>query len=304
MEHTLKIVGESPAIQEALRAADLVAATNVPVLINGGNGTGKDLFAHYVHLQSKRKNRSFITINCTAISSHLIEPLLFGKNGYLQKAFHGTLLIKEISELPIKLQSKLQFFLETNEVIDPDSGYTKMYDVRVIASTSKDLRKEMAIGRFKPDLFYQLNNITLELPSLEARKEDVFLLMDFFNRRLVKKKHQPSPDYTKEALKHLSAYHWPGNVRELQNFCERMSILFSGEKVKATHLPSEVIKYSQNKISTFFLPATGIKLEQVEVDLIQQALQNSMGNKSHAARLLGLTRDTFLYRLKKYSIDY
>lgn len=288
----INIIGQSPKLQEVLRTADLVAGTNVPVLITGDTGAGKDLFAQRIHQQSSRKQRAFIKLNCASAS---IEMQLFdAKKGALSQARSGTLFLDEISDLPAALQSKLLQFMEDEK-----------FDVRIIVATHKNLYKEVEADNFRSDLFYRLNVIPVELPPLKEREGDVALLMDYFLRCFVAEQHQAMPSFSKAALKKLMEYNWPGNIRQLHNFCERMFILFSAKEVQVTNLPHEFQSFrsSETNLGTAFsLPSTGINLEQIEVDFIQQALQNSNGNKSRAARLLGLTRDTFLYRLKKYSL--
>lgn len=288
----INIIGQSPKLQEVLRTADLVAGTNVPVLITGDTGAGKDLFAQRIHQQSSRKQRAFIKLNCASAS---IEMQLFdAKKGALSQARSGTLFLDEISDLPAALQSKLLQFMEDEK-----------FDVRIIVATHKNLYKEVEADNFRSDLFYRLNVIPVELPPLKEREGDVALLMDYFLRCFVAEQHQAMPSFSKAALKKLMEYNWPGNIRQLHNFCERMFILFSAKEVQVTNLPHEFQSFRSSETSlgtAFSLPSTGINLEQIEVDFIQQALQNSNGNKSHAARLLGLTRDTFLYRLKKYSL--
>ena len=304
LETSRRIIGQSPKILEILRTSDLVAGTDVPVLIAGKTGTGKDLFALRVHQQSQRKKRAFIKISCSSLLDKNAGELLFGSKGYIAQARSGTLFLDEVSELAPALQTKLLHFIETSEIINSGEKVAKKYDVRIIATSCKDLQNEVDQGTFRAELFYRLNVIPVELPPLKDRDDDVALLMDYFFRKCVREQHQTPPTFTKAALKQLSRYEWPGNIRELHNFCERMFILFSGKTVDVTNLPHEFGQYTQSKDSPFSLPAAGIQLEQLEVDFIQQALQTTGGNKSKAARLLGLTRDTFLYRLKKYSIDF
>lgn len=302
MKSSNKLIGQSPKIQEVLRTADLVAGTGVPVLITGDTGTGKDLLASRVHRQSQRMQRPFIKVCCSSLTGELDEVMLFGQKGYLKQARSGTLFLDEISDLSESLQTKLLHFIETTEVVAKGDTIARKYDVRIIAATQKNLLNEVETGVFRADLFYRLNVIPIELPSLKEREGDVSLLMDYFFRRFVSEQHQQMPDFSKPAMKIIMAYEWPGNIRQLHNFCERMFILFGGKTVDVTNLPHEFKQRSHQQPSPFSLPSTGIKLEQLEVDLIQQALDTSSGNKSQAARLLGLTRDTFLYRLKKYSI--
>ena len=310
------MIGQSPQILALLRSADLVSVTDVPVFISGETGTGKELLAHRVHQQSKRNKWSFVTINCATLTDQFADVYLFGKkeqgkkgnySGLIAKAASGTLFFDEISELSLPLQVKLLRFIETGEVQPLGYSSPRNYDVRIIAASNKNLAEEVEKGNFRADLYYRLNIIPLELPALREREGDIAVLMAHFFREFVRKQHLTPPGFTTAALKQINKYQWPGNVRELRNFCERLLILFSGKEIDVTNLPHEMRYFSEGEGvrqgSPFSLPETGIKLESVEVDLMLQALDKSSGNKSRAARLLGLTRDTFLYRLKKYSIE-
>ncbi len=308
----MKIIGKSTKLQEVLRTAELVAVTDVPVLLSGEIGTGKKLFAQRIHEQSNRKQRNLITVNCSSLPEEFAESMLFGNKAntsspsYFSQARSGTLFLDDISELSLELQLKLLHFLESGEIQAIGETAPQKVDIRLIVATHKNLNNEVNAGSFRADLFYRLNIIPIELPALKDREGDINLLMDNFFREFVREQHQAAPSFTKVALKQIMQYSWSGNVRELKNFCERMFILFSGKEVDITNLPHELRYYksAQTKSdSPFSLPKAGIDLELVEADLIQQALQTSNGNKSHAARLLGLTRDTFLYRIKKYSIN-
>lgn len=317
IKENIKVIGDSVNFQEVLRTVGLVAVTDVPILLSGETGTGKKLLAQYIHQESRRNKRNFISVNCAALPKDLAEAMLFGHKesetsektlGYIAKARSGSLFLDNISTLSKELQVKLLHFIDAGEVQAAGDKTTRKYDVRLIVATHKNLADEVNAGNFSSDLFYRLNVIPVEIPALYERNGDAILLMEYFFRKLVREQHQTAPSFTKAALKQMALYNWPGNIRELHNFCERMFILFSAKQVGINNLPQEIRLYSRTEAKDsseqpFSLPATGIKLEEVEVDLIHQALQNTSGNKSHAARLLGLTRDTFLYRLKKYSID-
>ncbi|HHL19047.1 MAG TPA: sigma-54-dependent Fis family transcriptional regulator [Thiothrix sp.] len=309
------IYGQSPAIQESLRSAALIAATHVTTFITGETGTGKELFARYIHQKSTRKNKPYITINCAALPENLVESSLFGHKkgaftdaienhkGIIAQANEGTLFLDEITELPFQLQAKLLRFLENGECQGVGYHQARYYDVRVIAASNKNIHQEVKAGRFRQDLFYRLNIVPLELPPLRKRIGDVALLMSLFFRDLVKEYKITAPTITKEAQLCLQRYTWAGNVRELRNFCERMLILFSGKTIGIDNLPTEIRQQRHTKRDfVFHLPSQGIQLEMLEVDLYEQAIQSSRGNKSAAARLLGLSRDAFLYRLKKYGL--
>jgi DNA-binding NtrC family response regulator len=312
---TKKIIGKSPAIQESIRNAELLAATDVTTLILGATGTGKELFAEYIQQQSPRKHKPFIKVNCAAIAKKQLESSLFGSvntdarcatnkhNGYIAQANNGTLFLDKISELPLNLQGILLNFLKKGEYQIPNSLKTRRFNVRIIAASNKNLQDEVNTGNFRQDLFYHLNIVPLMLPDLKDRIGDTLCLSEAFFQELVKSHKLTPPNFSPAAKNYLKNYTWPGNVRELRNFCERMLILFSGQTIDVNNLPLEIRK--QKKTSNKFhfdLPAQGIKLEQLEVDLYLQAIQSSYGNKSAAARLLGLSRDAFLYRLRKYGL--
>ena len=310
MKYKTKIIGKSPAIEESLRTAELLAATDVTTLILGETGTGKSLFAKYIQQKSSRKSKPYIEVNCVALTEKQLESSLFTSNKRLSdhhsliaQANNGTLFLNEISELPLKMQGKLLYFLESARCHPENSLQSHPYNVRIIATSAKNLLDEVNAGRFRQDLFYHLHITPLELPALKERVGDITLLIEQFFQELVKSYKLSPPNFSRSAQQYLKHYTWPGNVRELRNFCERMLILFAGKTINVSNLPLEIRQ--QKKVSSKFyfdLPAQGIKLEQLEVDLYQQAIQSSQGNKSAAARLLGLSRDAFLYRLRKYGL--
>lgn len=313
------IIGQSSKVQELKRTADLIAGTDVPVLITGETGTGKDLFAHRIHAKSLRSQRPFITVNCSSLNGKYAESIIFGHKkgafigadenilGLVSKVRSGTLFLDNVEDLPLSLQAKVLQLIEMGEIQPPGYLSPQSCDVRVIAASNQDLNKDVEAETFRSDLYYRLNVIPLELPTLKERENDIALLIEYFFKEYVHEKRLTAPTISKTAMKQIMKYHWQGNVRELQNFCERMFILFNGREIEVTNLPQELRCYSKPEAiangSPFTLPASGIKLESVEVDLIIQALDKTSGNKSQAARLLGLTRDTFLYRLKKHSIN-
>lgn len=308
------LLGNDPAFTNLLRTAQIVAATDVSVLILGESGTGKELLAHTLHDNSPRRNGPFIAINCAALPEHLIESELFGHRkgaftgaasdqpGRIRNAHRGTLVLDEIGELPLAAQAKLLRFLESGECQSVGDAATHTPDVRVLASTHCDLYQRVKEGRFREDLYYRLNIVPLEMPSLRDRPGDIRLLIEHFNMTLSEQHGLPSPRYLPSALEKLLHHPWPGNVRELRNLCERLLILFSGKKIEAGNLPSEIRNGASPRSGLFTLPDQGIRLDELERDMIRQALDKTMGNRSRAARLLGLTRDTLLYRLKKYAI--
>ena len=313
---TNSLIGESPELNGVIWAAKITASSDVTVLIQGESGSGKEIFAQAIHNSSKRSQQQMVVVNCAAIPESLAESLLFGhlkgsftgavrdQQGYIHSAHKGTLFLDEIGELPFSVQAKLLRFLESSECQKVGSSTITKVDVRIIAATNRDLRQEIKKGNFREDLFYRLHIVPLEIPPLRERTGDLQLLLTHFSLSLAEQYQVEAPIYSKSAVKCLKAYSWPGNVRELRNLCERMSILLSGQTIEVDNLPLE-IKRAQKTLpgQLVSLPDSGVSLEKVEIELIKQALDKTSGNQSKAARLLGLTRDTLLYRIKKYSLN-
>ncbi len=311
------LIGESPELNSVIWAAKITAASDVTVLIQGESGSGKEIFAKLIHNGSKRNLKKLVSVNCAAIPESLAESMLFGhikgsftgavanQKGYIQSADKGTLFLDEIGELSLPVQAKLLRFLESSECQRVGATVSEQVDVRVIVATNRDLRTEVAQGNFREDLFYRLHIVPLEIPPLRERTGDLPLLLKHFNHSLADQYDVKPAVYSKKAIKCLKAYSWPGNVRELRNFCERMSILLAGKTIEVDNLPVEIKTVQRATAQENFvsLPESGLSLEKVEIDLIQQALDQTSGNRSRAARLLGLTRDTLLYRMKKYTLN-
>lgn len=317
MSHFKSIISHSPLLDMVLRNAHMVAATDVTVLIKGETGTGKEVLAKAIQKDSKRADKPFITLNCAALPESLIESEIFGhkkgaftgaianKIGIFQAADGGTLFLDEINSLPLSIQAKLLRFLENGECLAVGDTVPYKVDVRIIAATNTDLQKQISEGTFREDLYFRLNIIPLELPSLKERIEDIEHLIKHFNDHFAHEHSIIPPKFSKQALKILQNYNWPGNIRELRNLCERTSILLSGQVIEAENFPHEFFasntEPTDNK-SDFALPEVGINLDKLEADLIYQALQRTNGNRAKSARLLGLTRDTLLYRIQKHGI--
>ncbi len=313
-EFEKELLGGSPEFRAALRSAEVIAATDVTVLILGESGTGKELLARALHAASRRAEGPFVTINCAALPDSLAESELFGHRkgaftgaasdhpGRIRTAEGGTLFLDEVGELSPAIQAKLLRFLESGECQPVGSTECRKVNARVITATHRDLHTLVREGRFRQDLYYRLNVVPLELPALRERTGDVPLLITALSRQLAEQHGRSAPRYSAAAMQLLERYDWPGNVRELRNFCERMVILCSGIDVGPGNLPAEIRQPQPAKVDLFALPNEGIRLEELEKTMLRQALEKTHGNRSHAARLLGLTRDTFLYRLKKYAI--
>jgi DNA-binding NtrC family response regulator len=306
------IVGRSPAMQEIFATITRVAPTRATVLLAGESGVGKDLIARAIHFHSPRRDKPFVKINCTALPENLMESELFGyekgaftgavtsKPGKFEQADTGTVMLDEIGDVPPAIQVKLLRVLQERELERLGSNKTKHVDVRVIAATNADLRAALENGTFREDLYYRLNVLPLNIPPLRQRKVDIPYLADHFVKKIAKDMGRPCR-LSDEALERLMAYEWPGNVRELENAIERSIVLCSGDVLRA-----DDIKLDTNRTrpvqSANFLP-DGMNLDQYEQSIIREALRRANGNKSQAARLLGITRNALRYRLTQMGIE-
>jgi len=303
------ILGTSPQITHLLRTLPMIAASDASVLIYGETGTGKELLAQVLHSESARKDKPLMVINCPSLQEDGIEVDLFGRcnaegeiehRGRLLAADGGTVFLDEVNALPLSVQAKVLRFLEVGECQLQGSHKLHMANVRILAATSKNLQEEVAAGRFRADLFYRLQVVPITMPALRERSEDIPVLLRHFGREFAGA--NAVVRYSKDAEQCLFTYAWPGNIRELTNFCQRMALLNPGKLLHAEDLPHEMMPEVAASEHLFTLPPTGIKLAQIELDLIEQALEMAAGNRSRAARLLGISRDTLLYRMQKYSL--
>jgi two-component system response regulator HydG len=305
------IIGNSPQMRELLEMVGYVAPTEATVLIAGESGTGKELVAETLHRNSERKNEPFIKVNCAALAESLLESELFGhekgaftgaerrRDGTFVQADGGTLFLDEIGETSTAMQVKLLRVLQEGELQRVGGDTTITVDVRIIAATNRDLEKEVAEGRFREDLYYRLNVVTLEVPPLRERQGDIRLLAEHFISSFAEKNRRTVESVSRECWDHLSGYPWPGNVRELENAIERGIILMRGNHLTQKSLPLAVQKYFEN--SPEGRGARPSTLQQAEMELIRQTLNETGGNKSEAARRLGITRKTLQNKLQKYS---
>jgi DNA-binding NtrC family response regulator len=313
----VEVIGRSAAMQRVVELVGKVAASEgTTVLLRGESGVGKEVVAQAIHARSARRDFPFLEINCTALPETLLESELFGhergaftdakqrKQGLLELADRGTVLLDEIGDLPPGAQAKLLRFLETRTFKRVGGVRDISVDVRIVASTNRDLEAGVRDGTFRRDLFFRLNVVPIVIPPLRERPEDVEPLARHFLDRLTTSLRRPPRAISKAALAMLERYAWPGNVRELKNVIERAVILEEHAEVLPDHLPEE-LKPGGRALDLepgFRLPAGGIDLESLEKDLIRQALEQARGNKTRAAALLGLTRDTLRYRLEKYAL--
>jgi len=300
------ILGESPAIKQAIALAEKVAVTDTTVLLLGETGTGKEVFAQSIHQQSSRQNRSFVAVNCSAFSKEILESELFGhkagaftgavkdKKGLFEEANEGSIFLDEIGEMPVELQAKLLRVLEAGEFIKVGDTKTLKVNVRIIAATNRDLQKEIEAGHFRSDLFYRLSVFQIVLPALRERAKDIPALAKHFTAMFAAKTNKAIPALQKEYVDALQHYYWPGNIRELKNIIERSVILSDSNLLSVQTLPFEF----QNNHTSF----SSFDLAGVEKQHIQKVLQHTNGNKTEAARLMNIGLTTLYRKIEEYKI--
>jgi DNA-binding NtrC family response regulator len=307
------IVSRSPKMQEVLATVERVAPTNSTVLLGGESGVGKDLIARAIHEKSRRASGPFLKINSTAIPENLLESELFGfekgaftgavasKPGKFELADKGTLFLDEIGDVPPATQVKLLRVLQEREFERLGGTKTIKVDVRLIAATNRDLRAALEQGTFREDLYYRLNVVPIDIAPLRERKEDIPELVNLFISHFAADSGKAVESIAPAAMQILINYHWPGNVRELQNIIERASALAKGSVLEPADIHLDVRPAKAINGIGGFLP-DGMTLEQWEDEMVQEALRRANGNKSQAARLLGLSRNALRYRLSKIGI--
>ncbi len=308
-----RLLGESAKIQALRNAAQQVAQIPfVNILLTGESGTGKNLLARYIHSASPHPNQPFIEINCAAIPAHLLESELFGyekgaftnatasKKGLLEEADRGTLFLDEIGELPVALQAKLLHVLDDKGFRRLGSNKEIHVKFRLIAASNRDLQALVSEKKFREDLFFRLNVVQLTLPPLRELGTDILEITEHLIHHFNIKFNKTVKGLSKQAMQTIQTYHWPGNVRELSNVIERAMIFATSEILQTSDI------FFQQPISNpeqeWHIPPEGLKLDQLEKQLIKEALKKTNGNKTSAAKLLGLTRDTFRYRIEKHNL--
>ena len=304
------IIGTSPPMLELLEMITFVAPTEATVLITGESGTGKELVAEALHHNSLRRNGPFVKVNCSALAESLLESELFGhekgaftgadrrREGKFVQADGGTLFLDEIGETTQAMQVKLLRVLQEHELQRVGGEETISVDVRIIAATNRDLEDEVRRGTFREDLYYRLNVVMLTVPPLRDRGGDIPLLVQHFTQIFAQKNRRRVESITPECMALLCRYHWPGNVRELENAIERGIILMRGEQLTEKSLPLTVQRLAAEAESTG--GGRPSSLFEVEKEIIIQTLDETKGNKSEAARRLGITRKTLQNKLHKY----
>ncbi|WP_420263637.1 sigma-54-dependent transcriptional regulator [Candidatus Magnetominusculus dajiuhuensis] len=309
------IIGRSKKMTEVIDVVKKITATPVTVLIYGESGTGKELIARAIHYNSPRKNAPFTPINCAAIPDNLIESELFGhepgaftgathrKPGLIESADGGTLFLDEIGDLSLLTQTKLLRVLQDKEVRRLGGKDTIKVNVRFIAATNKDLEKEIETGKFREDLYYRLKVVTVTLPPLTERKEDIPLLVNFFISRYNAEFGKQISGIDNGALKLLTDYHWPGNIRQLGSVIERAVLMADAAAISCEDVKSELKQPIACDIMDIEIPEEGIIFEELEKKLLKQAMRKANNVATKAARLLGMSYKTFWYRLEKFGIN-
>jgi DNA-binding NtrC family response regulator len=304
------IVGSSKEMEKIFQMVGKVADTEAAVLITGESGTGKELIARSIHANSSRRNAPFVTINCAAIPRDLLESELFGhakgaftgaikeKEGKFQLADGGTIFLDEVGELLLELQPKLLRALQEKEVEPVGSTKVQKLDVRIVSATNRNIGKAIADGTFREDLYYRLSVIEINLPPLRERREDIPLLLRYF----CIKHCIDQITFEKDALEALNMYTWPGNVRELENTVERLLIMRNSDTISIADLPDKFREHKRPGSALLQLPDEGYSLEQLEREIVVEALERNGWNQTASARFLRIPRHTLIYRIEKYGI--
>jgi two-component system response regulator HydG len=310
-----KILGRSPAMNSLFETMALVAPSEATLLIEGESGTGKELIANAIHQNSPRSERPLIKVNCAALPETLLESELFGhekgaftgaiarRQGRFQLAHKSSIFLDEIGEMAPTTQAKILRVLQEREFEPVGSTQTIKVDTRIIAATNKNLKDEIDQGHFREDLYYRINVVVLRVPSLGERREDIPLLADFFLKQYAKKNRRSIHGFTPRAVDLLMRHDWPGNVRELENVVERAVIMSRGDMITPLEFP-EIIKELDIDGQASRVDLTpGRSLKEIEKDMILRTLDETGGNRTHAAKLLGISRRTLQLKLKEYGIN-
>ncbi|AMK11259.1 sigma-54-dependent transcriptional regulator [Pseudodesulfovibrio indicus] len=310
------IIGSSEVMLELTQMVETVAPTEATVLITGESGTGKELFARAIHDLSDRKDNELVTVNCAALTDTLLESELFGhekgaftgadkrREGRFMQANKGTIFLDEVGEVPMPMQAKLLRAIQEREIQRVGSDIPIHVDVRIIAATNRDLLDEVKEGKFREDLYYRLNVVNLTVPALVDRDGDVALLAKFFLDRFADKNRKKMKGFTPAAMNLLVKYPWPGNVRELENSIERAVILSVGDYITERDFPASIKDHFADVTDNPSMETmAGLSLDDIEKIAIIETLSTTKGNKSEAAKLLGITRTTLNNKIKKYEVE-
>jgi two-component system NtrC family response regulator len=308
------LVSESPKMEEILNLAGRVAESKATVLITGESGTGKEVLAKAIHFLSPRKDKPFIAVNIPALPENLIESELFGhekgsftgadklRKGRFELADKGTIFLDEVGDIPLSTQVKLLRVLQEQQIERIGSTESINIDVRIIAATNQSLEVKISEGSFREDLFYRLNIVSIKIPPLRERKEDILPLLQFFIDKYSKKNNKENIEISKEAVDLLLKYNYPGNVRELENIVERAIVLSRKNLITVNDLPLNVKGFVQENSTNIFSETLVEQVEALEKKLIYDALKKSSGNQTQAGKILGISERNLRYKLKKYGI--
>lgn len=306
-----ELVGGSPQMHRIFKMIEDVAPSTASVLILGETGTGKELVAHAIHYRSERAGKPFVALHCAALSEGILESELFGhekgaftgaiqsRKGRFELADGGTLFLDELAEMSLKVQVKLLRVLEKGEFERVGGEKTIKVDVRCIAATNRNLEEEVSESRFREDLFYRLNVISIQMPPLRERKDDIPILSNYFAVKYAKKYKKEIKGFDPEAIKALCSHHWQGNIRELQNTIERAVVLCKSDTISVDHLPESIMPDNEY-IPVIKIPI-GTTLKEAEKEIIQRTLQITNGSKQSAAKILGISTRKIEYKTKEWS---
>jgi two-component system response regulator HydG len=307
------IVGNSAAMQQVMRTARQVAPTEIPVLILGENGTGKELIARAIHTHSKRRKNRMVTMNCAGFAPTILEDEMFGhvrgaytgatgeREGRFEHADHGTIFLDEIGDMPHDMQAKLLRALENGEVVRLGSNDPIRVDVRVISATNQNLEEMVKEKQFRQDLLYRINGVTIQIPPLRERREDIPLLIHYFMTAAAEKYAKPIDSVEPQAQQVLMSYSWPGNVRQLRNTIESAVALAQGTKLTTRDLPAD-IRPVGGEVVGGMNNLVGISIEQAERELIKNTLKLTNGNREQAAKILGIGERTLYRKINEYDL--
>jgi len=308
------IVGKSGAVQRVVQTARQVAASHIPVLIMGESGTGKELIARAIHNNSRRRKERLVALNCAGLSESILEDELFGhvrgaftganteREGRFEHADGGTLFMDEIGDMPAAMQAKLLRVLENGEVVRLGSNEPIRVDVRLISATNRNLDEMVAEKRFREDLYFRIKGVTIVIPPLRERRDDIPLLIHYFMQNASERYGKETEGITADAQQALMSYAWPGNVRQLKNVIENMTVLSSGPKLGMEALPAEIRPAGADVHLGGMNNLVGISIEQAEKELIRNTLKMVSGNREQAAKILGIGERTLYRKIKEYDL--
>lgn len=307
------IIGKSSGMQEILSTARQIAASDIPVLIMGESGTGKELIARAIHFNSRRRKQRLVALNCAGLSESILEDELFGhvkgaftgaqteREGRFEHADGGTLFMDEIGDMPQSMQAKLLRVLENGEVVRLGSNDPVKVDVRLISATNRNLDEMVADKRFREDLFFRIKGVTIRIPPLRERREDIPLLVYYFLKQAAEKYNKPIESVMPQTQQMLMGYSWPGNVRQLKNVIENMVVLSNGPELPPESLPKEI--RPTGELTGRLDNVVGMSLEQLEKEAIKNTLKMTEGNRDKAAKILGIGERTLYRKIKEYGLD-